>query len=80
MFDPWEDIQCQADFCMENADDFDYWLSEKGIDPRFVDQSDYELSYCEENSNAYEKFAKNYDEESLNWRENFFYNRPGDGK
>lgn len=60
-FDPWTDLDCQQQFCLENGEDFDLWLSNKGIDPRFDDNSKYELSYCEKNEAEYLKFAAKYE-------------------
>lgn len=62
-YNPWEDENCQAEFVEQNASDFDYWLAEKGIDPRFCKQSDYHLSYCEIHENDFLEFASNFEEE-----------------
>lgn len=81
MFDPWENEGIQAAYCKDNESDFDLWIAENHpSDYRTSGREDFELSYCEANTEDFEKFAEKYDEEALNWREKFKFNRPGKGE
>lgn len=56
--DPFDNKTLMSEFCYENDLDFDYWIAEKGEDPRFVNKEKYELSYCEANEQEFLKFAE----------------------
>lgn len=56
--DPFDNKQLIADFCYENDLDFDFFIAEKGEDPRFTNRERYELSYCEFNEEEFLKFAE----------------------
>lgn len=63
-FDPWTDKQCMANFCQENACDFDYFIAENyPSDYRTSNHEKFELSYCEANEGEYLDFALNFEEE-----------------
>lgn len=62
-YNPWDDKQCQADYCEENSTDFDYWIADNHpSDYRTSSMEKYELSYCEACEHDFLEFAANYEE------------------
>jgi hypothetical protein len=68
-FDPWTDKECIQAYCEENADDFDSWLIEKGIDSRFESKEKYELTYCEKNEQSFVDFAYEFERDMIQYYE-----------
>ncbi len=70
-YDPWEDSDCIEAFIEKNEEDFDLFIANKGVDPRFVKRSNYHLSYCEENVSEFTDFAYEFHQDDIAAQEEF---------